>query len=196
MLTKIQTFNFTVGIRSFSNVLLIEVVTCWGSANNLTAELFFPETSFLLTILCHLLSMYYSAVYFFKKSVNGCFSSLLILKNQPQFRITSFMAQTNLNSDHYLLFLFRDILKCHPWLMSNRLNQHYNSYIKYILWLTLSLILTDFVLKNVNRTKKNTLYDKLGAAFMKGWSCWNTLNLAPKFSLFLCYRSQGLMEVE
>lgn len=47
MLTKIQTFNFTVGIRSFSNVLLIEVVTYWGSANNLTAELFFPETSFL-----------------------------------------------------------------------------------------------------------------------------------------------------
>ena len=27
MLTKIQTFNFTVEIRSFSNVLLIEVVT-------------------------------------------------------------------------------------------------------------------------------------------------------------------------
>lgn len=91
---------------------------------------------------------------FLKKSVNGCFSSLLILKNQPQFRITSFMAQTNLNSDHYLLFLFRDILKCHPWLTSNCLNQHYNSYIKYILWLILSLILTDFVLQNVNRTKK------------------------------------------
>ena len=71
MLTKIQTFNFTVEIRSFSNVLLIEVVTYLGSANNLTAELFFPETSFLLTMLCHLLSMYYSAVYFFKKSVKG-----------------------------------------------------------------------------------------------------------------------------